>query len=166
MESQFKISTDDDIVIIRIFGDINENTKFVELVLPPLKKIVLDLTEVKTLNSMGLKNWLQWVKKFKIYTQFVFKGCPRPVVDQMNILQGFLPMGALVESFFVPYYCSHCGHEEEFFAVRGRDFMEATVDTKEGILLTQKRQCMMCGKESELDVVPAKYFSFLKYRRS
>ncbi|MGE0764155.1 MAG: hypothetical protein AB7N80_12815 [Bdellovibrionales bacterium] len=162
---QFRVENKGNECVIHISGTINENSDFSQLRLEGSKLIYLDLSEVKNLNSMGLRNWVMWIKQLKVKSQMVFRNCPRTVVDQMNILQGFLPMGAIVESFFVPYACPACGKEESYLAVRGKDYMEGSVDTKEGSSLPENGVCKSCGAKTEIDIIPSKYFNFLKYRR-
>lgn len=149
---------------ISIQGSIDENMDFSSLKIGEAKNLILDLREVRSLNSMGLRNWVHWVKSFRGRKQLFLRHCPRVVVDQMNILQGFLPIGAVVESIFVPYYCESCDKEENVLAQRGRDYMEGSVDAREGQNLSPTKICPHCGKTSEMDVIPAKYFGFLKYR--
>ncbi len=164
-QSQFKVFSGDTECSVHIEGPINENTIFSQIDLQGAKILILDLEHVRSLNSMGLRNWMLWIRSLKSRSQTFFRNCPRVVVDQMNILQGFLPMGAVVESFFVPYWCSSCEHEENHLATRGRDFMEGTVDTPEGLTLTETRPCPVCSGQMEWDIIPLKYFAFLKYRK-
>ncbi len=164
-ESQFKIFNDGQICVVHVTGAINEETIFQEIDPGASMVVTLDLDKVVSLNSMGLRNWVLWVKQLRSKFQMVFRNCPRVVVDQMNILNGFLPMGAIVGSFYVPYYCESCGREDNLLATRGKDYMEATVDAREGIKIPEQRPCPVCQEEMALDVIPAKYFSFLKYRR-
>lgn len=163
--SQFKVFNNSQDCVVHVEGAINEDTIFKEIDPGSAKVVILDLDKVASLNSMGLRNWLNWVKKIRAKAQIVFRSCPRTVVDQMNILNGFLPMGALVESFYIPFYCDSCGREDNFLAVRGRDYMEATVDAREGMTVPAQRPCPVCQQDMSMDVLPAKYFSFLKYRR-
>ncbi len=165
MSPQFKVFSDVSECSIHIEGAINENTDFFQVELGGVKIVILDLEHVHSLNSMGLRNWVLWIRSLKSRAQTYFRNCPRPVVDQMNILQGFLPMGAVVESFFVPYTCPSCQHEENYRATRGKDFMEGTVDAREGLILSENRPCPVCSGQMEWDIIPAKYFAFLKYRK-
>lgn len=165
LNSQFKIFSSDGECKVQMAGSINESTDFSEIDLADAKIVILDLEDVKNLNSMGLRNWVSWVKTFRAKVQIYFRKCSRPVVDQMNILQGFLPMNAVVESFFVPYCCKACDHEENYLATRGKDFMEGTVDAREGMVMPESKPCPVCGGQMEWDLVPAKYFGFLKYRK-
>jgi anti-anti-sigma regulatory factor len=165
MSKQMIVESQNQTLKVSIIGAINENTTFAELDLNGAKEIHLDLKQVSNLNSMGLRNWLIWVKKLKGKAQMRFQNCPRVVVEQMAILQGFLPIGAIVDSFQVPYYCDSCGHEEQFMAFRGRDYMEATADTPEGVKVPEIKPCPSCQLKMNIDIVPLKYFSFLKNRR-
>jgi len=162
---QFKSFNHGEECTVVVDGQIDENSDFSKVQVGAASTIFLDLQNVSSLNSMGLKKWLEWVRDIRDGRQLFFRNCPRPVVDQMNILNGFLPMGAIVESFSVPYYCGECSHEENYLATRGKDFLEGTVDKKEGVLLTEKKECPICQAKMEWDIIPQKYFSFLKYRR-
>lgn len=163
--TQFDVKAQKPEMTVLIKGPIDENSRFVNLDLNGFNTLVLDLNQVAMINSMGLKNWLLWIKKLPTGMVIKFQNCPRNVVDQMNILQGFLPSGALVESFYVPYVCSDCGHEKNQLAVRKKDFHEATTDTPFGINLPETQICPKCQGELEIDVVPNKYYYFLQLRR-
>jgi anti-anti-sigma regulatory factor len=165
MRAEFKTYAGNGECTVHVSGVINESTDFGEIDIAGAKAVILDLGGVIFLNSMGLRNWVIWTKGLLGKAQFFFRNCPRPVVEQMSILQGFLPMGAIVESFFIPYHCKSCNHEEEYLATRGKDFMPATVDAKGGLNVPEKRPCPVCNAEMEWDVVADKYFSFLKYRK-
>lgn len=164
-DMKFKIFSSPKDCTIHFSGAINENSDFSGMDLGAAKVLILDLHGVTSLNSMGLRNWVNWVKGVKNKMQLHFRQCPRVVVDQMNVLQGFLPMGAVVESFFVPYHCDACQHEENYLATRGKDYMEGTVDTRDGIVMPETRPCPVCAAQMDWDIVPLKYFSFLKYRK-
>lgn len=146
-------------------GDINENADFSTVNLGAAKELVLDMGGIRMLNSVGLRSWLLWIKSFANNCSLVFTNCPRHVVDQMNILDGFLPLSARVETFFVPYYCENCDKTENILAHRGKDFMEATVDTKEGVSVPDEAPCPVCNQAMEIDILKDRYFSFLKYRK-
>jgi anti-anti-sigma regulatory factor len=162
---QIRIFNDNGVFTLHFIGILDENTDFRPIKLDGAKSIIVDLEKVTGLNSMGLRNWVLWTKSLKAQAQIFFRHCTRPVVDQMNILNGFLPMGAIVESFYVPYHCEGCAHDDNYLAVRGKDYMEGRADSKEGIKIPDERACTACGEPMQFDVVPRKYFGFLKYRK-
>lgn len=166
MSQEFKVSKklQDDKIILSFSGDINEYADFTKVDLGGAKEAIFDFSEVRFVNSIGLRGWIIWIKKAAgMSIQFI--KCPRYVVDQMNILEGFLPPNARVESFYIPYYCESCDHTEMFLAERGRDFKEGTADVKEGILVKDELPCPKCGNPAEMDVLKERYFNFLKYRK-
>ena len=146
-------------------SDIDEFSKFDQIDLPVSARLIFDLEGVMRLNSMGLRTWIQWIRRLKKDTQIVFRKCPKIIMDQVNILDGFLPTDGVIESFFVPYECENCGAEEMKLMERGTHFVEGTADTKEGNLVPENCNCPACGAQMELGIFPNKYFRFLKYRR-
>ncbi|MBK9040445.1 MAG: hypothetical protein IPL83_15000 [Bdellovibrionales bacterium] len=166
MKNEFKTDKkwQGDRLILSFQGDIDENAEFSKIDLTGVKKATFDFSGIRFVNSIGLRGWLLWIRKASgMELQFV--KCPRNVVDQMNILEGFLPSNALVESFYIPYYCSGCDHTEMHLVHRGKDYKEGTADAKEGILVQDGFACPKCGAVAELDVLKERYFNFLKYRK-
>ncbi len=166
MLNNFTVNTEKKGSVLRLnfVGDINEYSDFNQIDLSDSEEVIFDFSGVRFVNSIGLRGWILWVKKIKD-KRVTFEGCPRYVVDQMNILDGFLPPQALVGSFFVPYYCDACDHTELYLAHRGVDFQEGTADQIEKINMADKRKCPQCGAPAELDVLGERYFNFLKYRK-
>lgn len=167
MATEFKIVNENNVVELHIVGRIDEETNFSSIQFPDVSRYVLDLDRVTGLNSMGLRNWIVWLKKFNKLNKnilLVYRKCHADIVDQMNILQGFLPRGSIVESIYVPYYCSICNQVNTSLATRGVDYQEATVDSKEKINIPEFKSCTKCGAKAEIDVIPGKFFLFLKLR--
>lgn len=153
-------------ITLKFSGPIDETVKFIDIRLPSsTRQLVLDLGQVSILNSSGLRAWVLWVRSLEKRIGVFFRNCPMNVISQMNILDGFVPMGAIVDSFQVPYFCESCKRETLKIAVRGKDFVEATSDTKSGILIKEFETCPHCKATMQWDVVPEIYFKFLKPRR-
>lgn len=151
-------------ITISLKGTINEDAKFVPLEGEDSKRLIFDLEQIALINSCGLRNWVQWMAKESPHSQVVYKKCPKQLVDQINILEGFMPRGAIMESFYVPYYCESCGFEENFLAKRGTDYKEGSADSPEELTIPLVKTCPKCEARLEADIVPDKYFKFLKYR--
>lgn len=159
-----KKQQDDDLILI-LRGDIDEYAQFTDIELKASTRLVMDLAGVKLINSLGVRNWIRWIRSIKGQIFFKFQRCPRVLVEQMNILDGFMPLEATVDSFYIPYECEACGREENVLAVRGKDYVEGTADNKMGILIPEHRECPHCHNDMEWGVIPEKYFRFLRYRR-
>jgi hypothetical protein len=141
-------------------GEITENADFSKVEQLASQLLVVDLDGVTKINSMGIKKWILWVRAHQ-GKQFHFRNCTPVIVNQMNILQGFLPPGALVESFYLPFRCDDCGLESSYLAERRRDYVEATTDAGREIKIPETRPCEQCGSAQEWDVMEQVYFRFL-----
>ena len=145
--------------VIYFSGKVNEDSDFSELPKSSEGKLIFDLEEVTLLNSAGLRLWILWMRSLDASIKIVFQRCPRIVVDQMNILNGFVPPNSEVISFYVPYYCEECDNEDENLIENGKDFQQGEEINKnsEGLI----RKCAKCNEEMDMDVIPEKYFRFL-----
>ena len=137
-------------------GPVDEDAVLPPLELNGVKTVSLDLGKVSTMNSCGIREWLNWIKPLATTVSLILKNCPKIIVDQMNMIHGFLPPGAKVESFEVPYYCEKCGESPTVLFREGEHFSGAKVEPR------PSTPCPKCQEPAEMDVVGAKYFRFLK----
>lgn len=121
------------------------------------RTVVIDLENVKAINSVGIRSWLQWFQSFE-GAEFTFLNCPKSVVMQMNMVEGFLPSNSFVHSFKVPYYCESCDEEVDALFHFGK---EVRVDG--GSIHIDFNSSSLCsdGGSAELDASESKYFRFL-----
>ncbi|NCN95456.1 MAG: hypothetical protein GW917_01910 [Bdellovibrionales bacterium] len=154
--SGFKMShsKDGEILKISIDGHIDEESSFEELDLNGVAKMEVDLGKVSAINSVGIREWIKWSKTLASVPLIQIDNCPKVVVDQVNMVAGFLPPNAKMESFFVPYYSDDSGEEMMVLFKKGEHFDESGVRPPEGLKDSE-------GNEMEIDVIEAKYFKFL-----
>jgi len=143
------------ISLFKISGSIDEDSSFSELDLSNKDRVIFDLEGVKSINSCGIREWINWLKTGS-KTNFSFRSCPKIIVDQINMVSGFLPEKGEVESFFVPYYCDSSGSEKMVLFSREKEFTENGIHYPENIV------CDESGSEMEIDIIESKYFRFLK----
>jgi len=117
--------------------------------------IHFDLKGLRAINSVGIKNWLNWVNSLKT-EKFSFSNCPVSFIMQANMVEGFLPQGSSVSSFVVPYYCEVCDEEARHLFSPA----DVTVENDQVHFNTPHPKCEK-GCELELDVNEKKYFKFL-----
>ncbi len=162
----FKIESLDKKEIVYFSGYIDENADFQSIQPKDVPQLVIDLKGVEHLNSLGLRTWVNWVKSLPQYPGGIFlRHCPSSVVHQMNILEGFLPLQAVIESLEVPFLCDHCGHSSSFWAKRGTDYREASTDNAGFVKVPLELPCEKCGKTASADIIPNKHFSFINRRK-
>lgn len=139
---------------VSIDGNIDEESVFEELPLAGVAKIYIDLGKVSAINSVGIREWIKWSKGLGGVNAIEIHNCPKVVVDQVNMVAGFLPPNAKVISFFVPYYSDESGEEVMVLFKRGEHFDDTGARPPEGLKDS-------AGNEMEIDVIEAKYFKFL-----
>ncbi len=142
-------------VVLEVTGNIDEDSNFQPPDVGGAASVILDLDKVTAINSVGIREWIKWVKTMPAAAKLSVRRCPKIIVDQINMVAGFLPPGTTVESFYVPYYADGSGEEKMVLFNNGTEFKNgeifAPAEVKDG-----------SGEAMEMDVIEAKYFKFLK----
>lgn len=141
-------------VSIQLGGTIDEDVDFSQYSLNGSEQIDLELAGIKSINSCGIREWIKWMGTAS-GAQISFNQCPKVIVDQINMVDGFLPQNAKVSSFFVPYYNDDAGSEKNVLFKYGVEFKEGSVTPPAAVKDDQ-------GNVMEMDVVESKYFKFIK----
>lgn len=141
---------------VSLSGVLDENAVLPALKDPPAGRLILDLENVELINSLGCRNWINWIKGKKAADGVVLTHCSPVVVKQINILSGFLGEDAQIESVFVPYFCEECSHEQNAL-VKIKDLHDTTKFSE----IDENIPCPQCGKSMVLDVNKAQYFHFV-----
>lgn len=142
-------------------GNIDENASF-PIIDTLSGEVWIDLQNVKSINSVGIRAWIKWFSSFE-QVNFVFQNCPKAIVMQMNMVEGFLVENSRVESIQVPFYCESCDEDIEMLFHVGR---EVNIVNGEVELTYDKSSVCPDGSEPELDVNKVKYFKFLLKQNS
>ncbi len=147
---------------LQIDGSMDEYSDYTAIETQFTDEVVFDFNNVEHINSTGIKHWVQWVSVIvdkNPNLKFCFVNCPKPIVDQINMVDGFLPPGSVVKSFKVPYFCEVCDKDVTRTFVLGREY---SFDEGRLILNIPDNTCDRSDCEMEPDVVEQKYFKFLK----
>ena len=141
---------------VEVTGNVDEDANFQPVDVAGSTAVVLDLSGVTAINSVGIREWIKWVKAFPATVQLSVRKCPKIIVDQINMVAGFLPAATRIESFFVPYYSDATGSEKMILFTHGKEFKDG------GVLDFPAEVKDDSGEVMEMDVIEAKYFKFLK----
>ena len=137
---------------VRVSGVIDEHAD-----LKPLSSITTDaevnLKDVRRINSFGVRSWMDAVRRVPKNVELVFVEAPPPVVDQCNMVRGFLGHGKL-ESFFAPMVCEECDEQAKvlFDTARCRELGGKLPSTP----------CKSCGRDMEVDDLEEQYLLFVR----
>ncbi len=147
---------------LALSGTIDEDVQFPALSLAGIKQVVFDLKDVKSINSVGIREWLNWMKPISEQCQITMKNCPKTLVFQFNMVEGFLPKGAVVSSLYVPFFCEKCDKEENILFNFGKEFKIEGGALKLDYDIKAFNVCKEPDCELSMDVTEAKYFHFVK----
>jgi anti-anti-sigma regulatory factor len=141
----------DSTVEVVMQGQINEDSNFDSLKGITDKKMVLDLKGITHINSCGIREWIEFQKENFKSEEVIYKECPQVIVEQMNIVSGFVHPNGLIESFYAPYYSEELDQEFKIL-LRPQDVVDGKAPLK------QDEQ----GRDLEFDDIEAQYFNFLR----
>lgn len=142
-------------ITIKLAGHVDEDAQFAAIDLAGASKVVVDADGISAINSCGIREWVKWVRTAPGTSQLIFQKCPKVIVDQINMVTGFLPENAKVESFYVPYYSDSSGNEKMVLFKEGAEFKGGEISAPAEVKDDD-------GEVMEMDVIEAKYFKFLK----
>lgn len=135
-------------------GVVDEDTAFDPL-LRMGSPLVLNFKDVASINSCGIRNWVNFLKELGA-TKIVYEECPPLIVRQLNMVPSFAG-NATVASVYVPYVCDNC--EAEKTLLIGSDKFQNRKELK----ISETIPCESCKEgEMELDGHPQQYFAFIK----
>lgn len=145
-------------------GTIDEDAVFPAVDTEQFDQMVIDLNEVRAINSIGIREWLAWLRPLSNQMELTFLRCPKSIILQFNMVDGFLPKSSKVISFYVPYVCEKCSYEGTHLFHADKD---VRIIDKQVVLDFPAKQSANCEQGDcaiEIDVNESKYFQFLKNR--
>jgi hypothetical protein len=150
------ISNVDGKLVVLLTGQIDEDVKLPSADFSSGSEVIFDFEGLTLINSCGIRDWVTWMKSIPAGKPVSFVNCPSILIDQVNMISGFVPASGKIGSFYVPYFCDECDDLKNILFTKGKEFDGEKCEVKEEIA------CPTCGEEAELDVIKLKYFKFLK----
>jgi DNA-binding response OmpR family regulator len=149
--TQWEIVDDTTRTRVVLKGDFTEATRFDELLPAMVGRVDFDLAQVTYMNSLGVRAWCEFLRNAPIQG-YEFHACSIPFVLQASMVEDVVGRGT-VASFFAPYHCASCDHQEE------RLLQSAAVLASGGE--PPVFSCPKCDGELAFDDLPERYFAFL-----
>lgn len=138
---------------VEFVGEIDENADFVELRRRLRGAVAFQLAEVRRINSCGVREWVNFVRDLPHVTDLSFSHCSPAIVTQLNMIYNFRG-NARIRSFYAPYVCESCGHEED-------KLIDVQSQFPGGKFKAPEFACEQCSAAMEFDDLPERYLSFL-----
>lgn len=150
--TQWQITQDGDRLRVVLRGDFTEATRFDELIPIMVGRVVFDTAQVTYMNSLGVRAWCEFLRRARIQG-YEFHACSVPFILQASMVPDVIGRGT-VTSFFAPFHCIGCDHEEE-------RLLQSAAILASG-LQPPVFKCPSCGGALEFDDLPERYFAFLE----
>jgi hypothetical protein len=149
-------------LVLAFEGLIDEDVTFPSVEAGKFATVTIDLASVKAINSVGIREWLNWIKPIAAQSQIQLSRCPKALVFQFNMVEGFLPANSTVISFYVPFFCEKCDKEQNALFTIGKEVSVSGGNLQISFDKAVLGLCTGPDCELEMDVTEAKYFQFLK----
>ena len=150
MVSKFEAKLDGETLLITMNGEVTGQSQLPNIKTMHARKMLIDLAGLKYINSGGVRNWILWMARAKEIlpdATFKFENFPAAFVRQVASIQGFLPPGSSVNSFYVPFFCPTCDHSCEHLFTKQKEIMTKIMTLP----------CAKCSGTMEIDAVPEHY---------
>lgn len=152
-EKRLKLRNEGNKYFVDVAGSMDEDLTYLDLLMNNPMELIVNFEKVVSINSCGIREWIRWMMQYP-NMKITYRLCPKVIVDQINMVDGFLPKDGMVESFFVPYYNEDTGTELQILFTVGKEFdnhgIRPPLDVRDN-----------AGHSMEMDVIESKYFRFL-----
>lgn len=157
MSLELSLRVEDQCTTLILSGSLNEYSSALDKVdVNPQYDLNLDLKNLAVINSVGIRNFTQWIHRVRC-RRLRFYYCPRAFVHQMNMVERFLPEKAEIESFFVPYYSETSGEASFVLFTKFLEYKKIGGE----LHLKPPEIFDSMGNKMEMDVFRDQYFRFL-----
>jgi hypothetical protein len=154
MNSSLKIilKEDSDKTEAFLTGEISEDSDFTILKNINSNLLILNLEGIKLINSCGIRDWVDFQYVLASNVKLVYRLCPQIIVEQMNMVSGFMKKGAMLESFYTPYYDELADEDVKVLLTPAMVINGKAPEMKNS-----------SGEILEFDEIEQQYFHFLKH---
>jgi hypothetical protein len=140
-----------DCILVRFEGEIHENFKAKQVILPKAASYLINLSGLKSINSLGIREWSTFVANLCRNANVTLDECSVVFIDQANIVPQILS-SSKVTSFFAPYYCPQCNLE--------LNCKLSSVTHRKRLQERRAPQLIhSCGAELQFDALEESYFA-------
>lgn len=98
-------------------GPLNEDSLFTSASFEPTSMIHIHLDELTSINSTGIRQWVIWVKDYP-ESEWQLWGCPPHFINNLNMIDKFVPKKSKVKTFYLPFFSQETGEEIQILIER------------------------------------------------
>ncbi|MBY0415383.1 MAG: hypothetical protein K2Q18_14520 [Bdellovibrionales bacterium] len=135
---------------ISLVGVIDEDANFDKIKSLKMSQFVFDFNNVSMINSCGIREWIKYLQEIE-GAKISYINCPQIIIEQVNMVHGFIRKGVTAETFYAPYFCTSCDTGKKIL-LKNIEVINSKPPVK---------FCNTCNGELEFDAIEKQYFSFL-----
>lgn len=157
---KIKVSIQHGVGFLVLSGNIDEHANYDSVTrdIERCEKILINLEDIKLINSTGIQKWIEFMGRFLGVINV--EKCSVRVISQLNMFPGFFGKRAInIRSFFVPYFCQGCDESRNILV---RCDSTHVIDLKSGKSPVLE-PCEQCKTILEFDGIEKKFFAFVRY---
>lgn len=140
-------------VIAELKGAIDEDADFSKIKeLGGLDSYEFNFEDINSINSCGVREWTNFVSSLGKTTEIRYLNCRQIIIEQINMVHGFIPENASIESFYAPYFCEDLDKEYKIL-LKASEIVDKKAPTV---------KCPDGDHKMEFDAIEGQYFSFIK----
>lgn len=150
------IPKDDKTDLIYFKGDINEDAELAlaGLVHQIAKDSIFNLKDVSSINSCGVRAWINFLREVEKTKKITFDECPPEIVSQINMIPNFKGQAEIL-SVYAGYICDNCDYQHlELF----RKGVNLPTDPSQSI---SDVHCPKCNSVMEMEELEEEFFGWV-----
>ena len=115
--------------------------------------ILFNFKYLENINSLGIRNWILFIKQFSVERKIIFEECPFHLVNVLNMHPSFRG-GGKISSFYGDFVCEGCNEDipKLFTVSEGIEKIEEEI---------RNAKCPNCGESMVLSEFEDAFLSFL-----
>jgi anti-anti-sigma regulatory factor len=149
---EIKIEKKPEGTVVHFSGAIDEDSNFSSLDALKEEQVIFNLEKITFINSCGIREWIKYQDQMRSEIKVTYKKCPQVIIEQMNIVKGFIKAGGSIESFYAPYYNEKTDEEIKILITPSQ-----VINHKAPSVKSED------GEQLDFDDIEAQYFNFLKH---
>lgn len=139
--------------VLRLAGTIDEHSDLSRLHGLGPGPVVLDLAEVRRINSVGVREWIRAMRAIPEPVEVFWDNVSPAMVTQLGMIANFHGHSR-IRSFYAPYYCPACDLEQRYL-------LSVSADLSDGQPVAPPRECPECTEPLVFDDIEEDYLGAL-----
>ena len=154
MSTAVKINTQivNNIFKVEFIGNIDEDVNFEKVLSVKMPEYHFDFQKVKLINSCGVREWIKFIENLGPDVKISYYNCGQIVVEQINMVHGFVTDTSQIKTIYTPYFCEKCDKEKHVLVETN------TIQNKKAPVVL----CDGCNSPMEFDAIEEQFFGFIK----